>query len=142
MRILNGVLAVVLALLVVANMGDREAVLLVPALAAGAFWTLLAALFPAALAMRPLVVLLSFTAAAVLLGVWYFWPGAEGLVRVETWQQGQIGGFALVALALLGPMMTSIRQEKVRRQKRLAEKEARITERHRSALGRSGTLGA
>ena len=142
MRILNLVLAAVLALLAAANFGDPNAVLLVPALAAGVFWTLLAAIVPAAMAMRPLVVLLSLTMAAVLLGVWYYWPGAAAVARLETWQQGYMAGFVFVALTLFGPMLTSIRQEKFRRQQRLEAKEAQIAERHRRALARGETLGA
>lgn len=136
MRILNAVLAGILALLAVAKFSDAESMALVPALVAGAFWTGLAALAPMALAMRPLVVLLSFTTAAVLLGVWYYWPGAEGLMQPGTWVGEQFGGFLFVVLALFGAMLTSIRQEKVRRQKILEEKEARITERHRGSLAR------
>ncbi|HUF56192.1 MAG TPA: hypothetical protein VMM55_06475 [Thermohalobaculum sp.] len=136
MRILNGVLAVILALLAAAQFSDPEAMALVPALVAGAFWTGLAALAPMALAMRPLVVLLSFTTAAVLLGVWYYFPGAEGILRPDTWIGEQFGGFVFVVLTLFGAMLTSIRQEKVRRQKRLEEKEARISERHRGSLAR------
>ncbi len=136
MRILNGALAVVLALLAFVNFGNPEMIALVPAMIAAAFWTGLSAVVPAAMAMRPLVVLLSFTTAAVLLGVWYHWPGAEGLARPELWVRGQFGGFLFVVLTLVGPMLTSIRQEKLRRQKRLAEKEAQITERHRGSLAR------
>ena len=136
MRILNGALALVLALLAFTKFGDPEAVALVPAMVAAAFWTGLSALAPAAMAMRPLVVLLSFTTAAILLGVWYYWPGAEGLARPEAWVGGKFGGFLFVTLTLFGPMMTSIRQEKIRRQKRIEAKEAQITERHRGSLAR------
>ena len=136
MRILNAVLAGILALLAAAFFSDPEAMALVPALIAATFWTGLAALVPAVMAMRPLVVLLSFTTAAVLLGVWYYWPGSEGLLRPGEWIGGQFGAFVFVVLTLFGPMLTSIRQEKVRRQKRLEEKEARIAERHRGSLAR------
>ena len=136
MRILNGLLAAVLALLAFVNFNDPEAMALVPALAAAALWTGLAAIVPAAMAMRPLVVLLSFAAAAILLGVWYHWPGAEGIASPAVWAGGRFGGFLFAALTLVGPMLTSIRQEKLRRQKRLADKEARITERHRGSLAR------
>lgn len=136
MRIVNGMMSVVLALLAFAKFGDPNAMALVPALVVAAFWTGIAALVPIALAMRPLVVLLSFSTAAVLLGVWYYWPGAEGLLRTDTWVSSQMGAFVFVAATMLGPMLTSIQQEKLRRQKRIEAKEAQIAERHRGSLAR------
>lgn len=108
MRILNGLLAVVLAGFAAVQANDPDATFWMVAYGVPAAWTLLAAAAPGALATRPAPLLLSLTVAAAAAGVVRFWPEAPGWWRMEVWWQAEAAregmGMMIVLLSLLAPV--------------------------------------
>lgn len=146
MRILNGALALLLLAFAVVQYNDPDGVLWMAAYGLGVLWTLMAALVPRVLALKPISMMLSFTVAAVLLGVIYFWPDAPGWWRTEVWWETETVreamGLMVMALALLAPVATSIHVGNARRRAEKLAREQALEARHRSAMARRGMLDA
>lgn len=124
MRILNGVLGLILLGFAVVQYNDPDSAFWIAAYGLGAGWTLLAALFPRALALRPAVILLAFSIAIALVAVLHFWPDAPGWWRIQVWWETETAregmGMMLVALSLLAPLATAMRIGRGRRSGRPA----------------------
>lgn len=146
MRIANGVLAVVLLAFAAVQYNDPDAAFWIVVYGIGAVWTLLAALLPRALELKPLSMLLSFTVAIALLGVIYFWPDTPGWWRSDVWWETETAregmGMMIVALSLLLPVITSIRVGNDRRRAERRKKEEAIEARRRSILSGGTALDA
>lgn len=146
MRILNGALALLLLAFAVVQYNDPDGVLWMAAYGLGVLWTLMAALVPRVLALKPISMMLSFTVAAMLLGVIYFWPDTPGWWRTEVWWETETVreamGLMVMALALLAPVATSIHVGNARRRAEKLAREQALEARHRSAMARRGMLDA
>lgn len=85
MRIVNGVLAVLLALFAFAQVNDPDGMFWAAVYAVGGLWCGLAAVNPAAGALKPVRSVFGFSLVTAVLGTVWFWPKTPGWWRQDVW---------------------------------------------------------
>ena len=85
MRIVNGVLAVLLALFVAVQWNDPDGPFWMVVYGAGAIWCGIAAFRANLFASNPVFGLFALTFAAVIVGLVYFWPTTPGWWKQDVW---------------------------------------------------------
>ncbi|MEM7746222.1 MAG: transmembrane 220 family protein [Pseudomonadota bacterium] len=101
MRIVNGVLAIFLALFALAQVNDPDGVFWAAVYGAGALWCLVAALKPAMGAFGPIRLVFGLTLVASIVGTAWFWPKTSGWWRQDVWWETETAREGMGMMILL-----------------------------------------